>query len=134
MPPFLICLARAALAVGVAVGLAGCAAPMTVAPRPAAGVAHVALINFTGRAWLISLRAAGGGEVRSGRIAAAATIDLPLSAGDYVIEQTLLASDGAVAATRQLAVHFDAGERYRWPLATLLSDGNTAGTGAALAP
>ena len=107
-------------AIGWLLLAAGCAA---VAP-PSAGTgprAHLAVVNLSDCEWQIVIGPAAGGEARALHLAARASQAVDLPGGDYVIEQTALATDSGIDSARRFTVRFDAGQAYRWRLATLLT-------------
>ena len=115
-----------------ALALAGCATlPDVVTPPPA--LARLAVVNLTPHVWRIAVSATTGGEPRVVQVEGHATIELELTGGDYRIEQTLLAALGQSGATREFPAAFEAGQAYRWPLATLgpnaAESGETTGGG-----
>lgn len=109
-----------------ALALAGCATPpIAVAPAPVA--ARLAVVNLTPYAWRIAVAPAAGGEARVVRIEPRGTAELELPGGDYRIEQAILASAEQPEATRRFPARLDAGQTYRWPLATLMSEAEDDG-------
>ena len=103
-----------------ALALAGCATlPDVVTPPPAPALARLAVVNLTPHVWRIAVSAMAGGEPRVVQVEGHATVELELTGGDYRIEQTLLAASGQDGATRAFPAAFEAGQAYRWPLATL---------------
>jgi hypothetical protein len=100
--------------------LAGCATlPEVTPPPPAPAPARLAVVNLTPHVWRIGVSATVGGEPRVVQVGEHATVELELPGGDYRIEQTLLAASGQSGATRTFPATFEAGQAYRWPLATL---------------
>ncbi len=83
--------------------------------------AEVAVSNLTPYPWRIALRSPQGAEVKTVEVRPRESLAVVVAGGEYVIEQTLVATDPAVATTRNFSARFEAGERYRWSLATLLS-------------
>lgn len=104
--------------------LAGCAAPPAVTPRSAQVAAHVVLVNLTDQPWDIGLMPAEGGAACRMHLPPRATRELSVAGGDYAVTQTLLDARDEAKAVRRLAVSFSAGERYRWPLATVSPSGD----------
>lgn len=115
--------------------LAGCATlPNEAPPPPAPAPARLAVVNLTPHVWRIAVSATDGGEPRVVQVEGHATVELELTGGDYRIEQMLLDASGQSGAMRVLPAAFEAGQAYRWPLATLGSvadeSGETTGGGA----
>lgn len=107
--------------------LAGCATlPDVVTPPPAPAPARLAVVNLTPHVWRIAVSATAGGEPRVVQVEGHAMIELELAGGDYRIEQTLLAASGG-GATRAFPATLEAGQAYRWPLATLGSVADEVG-------
>ena len=104
--------------------LAGCATlPDAVTPPPVPAPVRLAVVNLTPHVWRIAVSATAGGAPRVLQVEGRATVELELPGGDYRIEQTLLTAPGRDGATRVFPAAFEAGQAYRWPLATL---GSTA--------
>ncbi len=108
------------LLIGTGLALAGCASTGTVVP-PGPSTAHLSVVNQTPYAWQIGVTGVRGGPARDLRVAARGTIELELPGDDYTIEQTMLVEAGRPGTTRSLVARLDAGQTYRWPLATLMS-------------
>jgi len=109
----------------VVLGLSGCAsAPATDRSVPA--TVRLAVDNRTDYTWQIVVAPTGGGAPQTARVPPRGTFELALAGGDYAITQTMLMAGGASPSTRRLTAHFESGESYRWPLATLLSAGSQA--------
>jgi hypothetical protein len=107
-------------AFGLALLAAGCGTvPQT--PAGASPVAHFLVINVSDCEWQIAIAPAGGGETRALHLAARASQAIDLPGGDYVIEQTALLADAGIDSARRFTSHLDAGQTYRWRLATLLT-------------
>jgi hypothetical protein len=104
---------------GLMLTMGGCTAVRQ--PAAAGPVAHVVVVNLSDSEWQIAIAPAGGGEARVLRLQARASQKVELSAGDYAIEQTLLAGNPGPASTRRLSAKLDPGQTYRWRLVTLLS-------------
>lgn len=104
----------------VTFGLAGCAAPMELAPdrTPAA---RLAVANLTGYAWRVSLLAGGKREQQTVQLPPYGTVELDCPAGEYLLEQARLAADGTAMSGRKFPMELGAGQAYRWPIATLWS-------------
>lgn len=100
--------------------LAGCAtSPGLVAPSSVPATARLAVVNLTPHVWRIAVSSPSGGEPRVMQVEGHATVELELTGGDYRIEQTLLTASAQGGATRVFPAAFEAGQAYRWPLATL---------------
>lgn len=102
--------------------IAGCTtAPET--PRLARDwrEAEIAVSNLTAHAWRIALRSPQGEEVKSVEIRPRESVALVVAGGDYSIEQTLFAPAPVGTTVRRFPGRLEAGERYHWTLATLLS-------------
>ena len=113
-------------------GLAGCATAQPGASSSTIGAgatARVAMVNLSPYAWRIEFGGGSGVAARIEMVAAGATVVVTLGEGRYAVEQTRLDAGGEPEETRRLTAEFVAGRSYRWPLATLLSDG--AGASAA---
>ncbi len=117
--------ARAACLLAV-VGFAGCAGTPE-APRLAKArtEAEIAVTNLTPYPWRIALRPAAGMEPKLVQVQPRETFAVVLAGGDYQVEQTLIAGDRDAPTSRNFQARFEAGERYRWSLATLLSADDT---------
>lgn len=115
------CIVAGALALALAG--AGCAsAPKVLAPVAAPRLAQIAIANLTDYTWAIEARPAPGATVQHWQVAPRATLEIALAGGDYVFAQTIVSPAASVgAATRRVSATFEAGERYEWSLATLLS-------------
>lgn len=98
---------------------AGCSAPPS-SEALTARRAHLEIANLTDYAWRIAF-VAPSPETRAIEVAARATLTLDLAPGDYIIEQRLLGAPASETAARRLPARFEAGETYRWPLATVRS-------------
>ena len=101
--------------------LAGCASAPTgnkLALPP--GHAEISVTNLSPHLWQLALRAPNASDAIRVEVKPRETFAVTMPGGEYVVEQTLLAV-GRAPATRQFATRFDAGERYRWDLATLLT-------------
>lgn len=110
--------------------LAGCAGPVAV-ESPPVKEARLVLVNQTGYSWQVSLTRSPESGSRLERLAPYATREIALAPGRYDIEQTLAPGEAGIEQTRKLAVTLEAGTRYRWPLATVLSHrGEVQGEGA----
>jgi hypothetical protein len=83
--------------------------------------AEVAVANLTAHAWRIALRSPQGEEVKTVEIRPRESVALVVAGGDYTIEQTLFAPAPVGTTVRRFPGRFEAGERYHWTLATLLS-------------
>ncbi len=83
--------------------------------------AEIAVANLTAHAWRITLRTPAGDEVRSVEIRPRESLALVIAGGEYAIEQTLFAPPPAGTSTRRFPGRLEAGGRYQWTLATLLS-------------
>ncbi len=104
--------------------LAGCVAPTCVVTAPpAAPAARVAVLNLTPYAWRVTLVAAGG-AARVVSVEPAATVEFELAGGDYRMEQALLSATETREPARSFSATFEAGQAYRWPLATLATGGD----------
>ncbi len=113
-----------------ALALAGCATPPTTGPLVVAP-ARLAVVNLTPYPWAIAVAPAAGGDARLVRIEPRGNADLDLPGGDYRIEQALISTPARPETVRQFPARFDAGQTYRWPLATLSSEADGASaTGA----
>lgn len=110
--------------------LAGCATSPGLI-EPASATARLAVVNLTPHVWRIAVSASAGGEPRVLQVEGHATVELELTGGDYHIEQTLLTTSAQGGATRVFPAAFEAGQAYRWPLATLgsVSDESEAPAG-----
>jgi hypothetical protein len=115
-----LCCRRLLAPLWASLALAGCAtSPGLVAPSSAPVPARLAVVNLTPHVWRIAVSAPSGGEPRVWQVEGHATVELELPAGVYRIEQTLLTAPGQGGATRVFPAVFEAGQAYRWPLATL---------------
>jgi hypothetical protein len=106
---------------GLILLLAGCGQRKISLPTTDAGSATVAVVNLSDFEWRIVVTAQHGGLTRTAQLARRAECDLVVPAGDYLIEQTLLAPEAGADTTRRFPLQVAAGKKYRWPLATLLS-------------
>ena len=138
IPPYRFCRHASRLGIWVGLGLllflVGCRPHPDSAPAAGADSATVAVVNLSDFEWRIVVTAQRGGLTRTAQLAPRAACDLVVPAGDYLIEQTLLAPEAGADATRRFPLRVAAGKKYRWPLATLLSadadDLPAAGEGA----
>lgn len=117
---------RAACLLALA-ALAGCAG-RPEAPRLAKmrTEAEIAVTNLTPYPWRIALRPAAGMEPKLVQVQPRETFAVVLAGGDYQVEQTLIGGERESPTSRNFQARFEAGERYRWSLATLLSADDTA--------
>jgi len=83
--------------------------------------AHLTMINGSDCEWRIVITADAGGARRSWILGVTKSIDVDLTAGDYAVEQTLVAGGGAQEMTRNFPLRLEAGQVYGWRLITLLS-------------
>lgn len=108
--------------------LAGCASTPSdgraALPR---GNAEIVVTNLTPSPWRLALRSPQASDAIRVEIKPRETFTMTLPGGAYVVEQTLVPLIAAEAATREFSAKFEAGESYRWSLATLLAtdDGPT---------
>lgn len=109
-------------AVLLALGAGGCA---TSSEGPRLGSkwrdAEIAVSNLTPYPWRIALRSAESAEPKLVQVQPRESFAVVVAGGDYQIEQALVATDPTVAMSRSFNARFEAGERYEWNLATLLS-------------
>ena len=111
-------------ALTAAFGLCLLAAGCGTVPQPSARagpVAHFMVINLSDCEWQIAIAPASGGEHRVLHLTARASQAIDLPAGDYAVEQTALTADAGIESARRFTSHLDAGQTYRWRLATLLT-------------
>jgi hypothetical protein len=108
-------------AFGLLLLTAGC----STAPQPAAAarsaMAHFIAVNLGNCEWRIVISPVAGGEARSLQLTAWASQAIDLPGGDYLIEQAVLAADAGNGSVRRFPTRLDAGQTYRWRLATLLT-------------
>jgi hypothetical protein len=83
--------------------------------------AHFVVVNLSDCEWQIAIAPAAGGETRALHLMARASQSIDLPGGDYVLEQTALTADAGIESARRFTSHLDAGQTYRWRLATLLT-------------
>jgi hypothetical protein len=102
--------------------LSGCAAPESAPVRASPLPAHLVVINETDYEWRLAIRRAPDGPGRDVQVLARASQTLDLPGGDYMIEQTMLATSAAPALSRKISSRLEPGQTYRWRLATLLSE------------
>jgi hypothetical protein len=127
---FLLLRRRVSLPLVCAAGLVGCATT-TPAPVPALRPeARLVIVNLAAQAWELSLTPAGSAVARVEHVPPQATREVALAAGEYAVEQALLAAGGDRAAARRLLVRLEAGRTYRWPLALLEPEAGTAAVAA----
>lgn len=107
--------------------LAGCASGVQTSAR---ADAQLIVINLTDNDWRVTVSSPGGILVSSARIDARKTVPLKIPAGEFAIEQVVLAPDGSGGLTRRFPVHFAAGKVYRWRLATLQAEEGPENKGA----
>lgn len=121
-------------ALALACAWTSCATAPVSSAAAAPPLAHLAIANLTDYTWRVTARSAAGGTIREWPVLPRGSLEIELAGGEYVFEQTIVTPHATLAtATRQFPVRFDAGERYGWTLATLLSAGageatNTAAT------
>lgn len=101
--------------------LASCAAPAPVALSAPSLPARLIVINQTDYEWHLAISRPSGESVHDSRLKPRASLAVDLAGGDYTIEQTALA-ENAPELTRKISAKLDAGQTYRWRLATLMSD------------
>ena len=100
---------------------AGCAsAPVVNTLALPRGHAEISVTNLSPHLWQLALRAPQANDAIRVEVKPRETFAVTMPGGDYVVEQTLIAV-GRPPASRQFTARFDAGERYRWDLATLLT-------------
>ena len=107
--------------------LAGCATLPDATTLPEPAPARLAVVHLPPHVWRIVVSATTGGEPRVLQVGERATVELELTGGDYRIEQTLLTASGQSGPTRAFPATFEAGQAYRWPLATLGSVADESG-------
>lgn len=83
--------------------------------------AEIAVSNLTAHAWRIVLHSPQGEAVKTVEIRPREAVALVVAGGDYTIEQTLFAPAPVGTTVRRFPGRLEAGERYDWTLATLLS-------------
>lgn len=84
--------------------------------------AELMVANRTPYAWRLVFRTTAGVAVKEADVAPRESGVVRIAGGaDYVIEQAIV-TPGVEAAARSVAMRFEAGERYGWELATLLTD------------
>lgn len=84
---------------------------------------HLVVANLSGYTWQIALVSPNGERVQSARVPPHVESRLQIPGGDYLIEQALLNASNEPEQTRRFPMQLEAGETYRWPLATLRSGG-----------
>ena len=84
------------------------------------GHAEISVTNLSPHLWQLALRTPTAADAIRVEVKPRETFAVTMPGGEYVVEQTLVAV-GRTPATRQFATRFEAGERYRWDLATLLT-------------
>lgn len=84
--------------------------------------AEIAVTNLTPYPWRVALTPKEG-EARTVQVQPRETLAVVVPGGDYRVEQTLLSASAVPSRTFQ--ARFEAGERYRWSLATLLAADET---------
>jgi hypothetical protein len=104
---------------GALMGCASAPAANKLALPP--GHAEISVTNLSPHLWQLALRAPQASDAIRVEVKPRETFAVTMPGGDYVVEQTLLAVGRTTSATRQFTARFDAGERYRWDLATLLT-------------
>lgn len=110
-----------AAAGAVMFGGGGCAtSTQPVAIAPVRG-AELVVENRTPYAWRLVFRTPAGVAVKEVNVAPRETGVVRIAGGaEYVIEQAIV-TPGVGAAARSVAMRLEAGERYEWELATLLT-------------
>jgi hypothetical protein len=103
---------------------AGCARTKVSTSIAVAEQARVVVVNLSEYEWQISVTSQHGGPAHAARVAPRASFDLAVPAGDYWVEQTVLAAGLATDNSRRFPLRVAARQTYRWALATLLSDSN----------
>lgn len=83
--------------------------------------AEIAVSNLTAHPWRIALHSPQGEPVKTVEIRPREAVALVVAGGDYTIEQTLFAPAPVGTTVRRFPGRLEAGERYHWTLATLLS-------------
>jgi hypothetical protein len=99
----------------------GCATPRTAVLATGRWDAEIAVTNLTPYPWRIALRTLQGAEVKTVNVQPRESFAVVIAGGDYEVVQTVIAADTVASDTRNFSARFEAGERYRWSLATLLS-------------
>jgi hypothetical protein len=115
--------------VGVTLALAACASAPTVERVPAAPLAKLSMVNLTDQVWRIAFSAAGQMPPRTVEVAPRGQSDIELAAGEWLVDQALVNGEGRPTVTRRFPSRLEAGESYRWPLATLQTIGDAGGGG-----
>lgn len=101
---------------------AGCASAPTgnkLALPP--GHAEISVTNLSPHLWQIALRAPEASDAVRVEVKPRETFAVTMPGGEYVVEQRVVAIGFSSSAKREFTARFDAGERYRWDLATLLT-------------
>ncbi len=83
---------------------------------------QLVLINQSDCAWRITISSDDGAQVTRQDVAVGMSQTVPLSGGNYIIDQTMMAKNHSEEATRRLSMKLEDGRNYQWRLATLLSD------------
>jgi hypothetical protein len=99
--------------------IAGCSTPAATPSR--AVTAHIVVVNLSDCVWQIAITAHRDGKARVSRVPAKATLESDLPGGDYGIEQTIVTDNASPGSTRHFELRLEAGQTYRWRLATLQS-------------
>lgn len=105
----------------LAIAIGGCATvEQPPPPPPRASLAEVVIYNPTPYAWRLEFRAPAGSVVKAEAVAPRGTVAVHVPGGvDYVIEQAV--TTARAIPPRTTTMRLEAGERYDWELATLLT-------------
>lgn len=86
-----------------------------------AGHAEISVTNLSPHLWQLALRAPQASDAIRVDVKPRETFAVTMPGGEYVVEQTLMAVGFSTPSKREFTARFEAGERYRWDLATLLT-------------
>ncbi len=106
---------------GVACGLTGCQSTRSALPKVAEENALLTVVNQTDYTWKLVLRRSGS-TVLTSTLNPRESSALHVEAGHYEVEQGVTGSTRDAYLMQRVSCDFKAGQRYRWPLVTLLSD------------
>lgn len=82
--------------------------------------ARLAMVNEGTCEWLVAIHPVGAADGKEWRLPVGKSAEAMLTAGEYLVEQKLVADAGAVQ-TRSFGLTLEAGQVYRWRLVNLFS-------------
>lgn len=117
----IFCIYLALITAGVACGLGGCKTVSPALTTATEDKAFLTVVNQTDYIWTLVLRR-GDNTVLTTTVNPRESSPVYVVAGRYDIEQGVVGSVRDAYLTQVVSFEFKAGQRYRWPLVTLLSE------------